>query len=93
MSGKVTLYISSVVSNMEVRKQQQRIKDVLSGKKIEFDEVDVSADRENLTRMREVVGDDKALAPQIANGDSYCGNYEAFDMAVEDGALNEFLKV
>lgn len=57
----------------QTRKQQTRIQDVLSGCKFDFDVVDVSASRESLAKMREVVGDSKALAPQIANADEYCG--------------------
>ncbi|CAL1540556.1 unnamed protein product [Lymnaea stagnalis] len=93
MSGKVIVYISNLVSNMETRKQQMRIQDVLSGAKIDFEVVDVSANKENLAKMREVVGNEHALAPQIANGDNYCGDYNAFDDAVECKTLHQFLKV
>ena len=46
---------------------------VLSGKKIAFIKVDVSMDSDGRDKMREIVGDETALPPQIANGDSYCG--------------------
>ncbi|BFZ23647.1 hypothetical protein BsWGS_26686 [Bradybaena similaris] len=92
MPGKITVYISNLASNLETRKQQTRIQNVLSGHKFNFDVVDVSACRENLAKMREVVGDSKALAPQIANDDEYCGNYEDFEEAIENKTLNEFLK-
>ncbi|CAG5135419.1 unnamed protein product [Candidula unifasciata] len=92
MPGKITVYISNLASNVETRKQQMRIQDVLSGCKIDYDVVDVSASRDNLARMREIVGDPKALAPQIANDDEYCGNYDDFEEAVENKSLNEFLK-
>ena len=38
-----------------------------------FDIIDVAQDSEALERMRELVGDEEALAPQIANGEEYCG--------------------
>lgn len=33
------------------------------------------------------------LAPQIANGDEYCGGYEDFENAIEMENLKEFLKL
>uniref|UniRef100_A0A0B6Y272 Glutaredoxin domain-containing protein n=1 Tax=Arion vulgaris TaxID=1028688 RepID=A0A0B6Y272_9EUPU len=93
MPGKVTVYISNLTSNSETRKQQTRIQDVLSGAKIDFITVDVSANKEDLVKMRDIVGKDTALAPQITNGDVYCGNYEAFEEAVESKTLKEFLKL
>ncbi|GFN77001.1 Sh3 domain-binding glutamic acid-rich-like protein [Plakobranchus ocellatus] len=80
-------------SNSEIRKSQQTIQDILSGSKIEFTAVDVAANRDDLNKMREVVGNPTALAPQIANGDVYCGDFEAFQEAVENKALKEFLKL
>lgn len=58
---------------LQVRKQQMRIQDVLSGAKIAHKVVDVSANKDDLAKMRDIVGDSHALAPQIANGDDYCG--------------------
>ncbi|KAH9487655.1 SH3 domain-binding glutamic acid-rich-like protein 3 [Bulinus truncatus] len=91
--SQVTVYISNLASNMETRKQQMRIQDILSGAKIDFQVVDVSASKDDLAKMREIVGNEHALAPQIANGDTYCGDYDAFDDAVECKTLNDFLKL
>ncbi|XP_059178568.1 SH3 domain-binding glutamic acid-rich-like protein 3 [Physella acuta] len=93
MTGKITVYISNVVSSMETRKNQTRIQDVLAGKKIEFEVVDVSASKDELAKMREIVGNEHACPPQIVNGTVYCGDYEQFDDAVECGTLKEFLKL
>jgi hypothetical protein len=93
MANEVVLYLSNLTSNSETRKQQVRIQDVLSGKKIEFKVVDVSGDKDDLAKMRAIAQDPHALAPQLANGDVYCGNYEAFDNAVESKTLKEFLKL
>ncbi|XP_072178891.1 SH3 domain-binding glutamic acid-rich-like protein 3 [Diadema setosum] len=91
---KIKVYISSVSSNMEIKKQQQTIFLRLSGKKIAYEEIDVTQDG-NLQKMREKMGEghEKALAPQIFNGDTYLGNYEAFDIAVEEETMNDFLKL
>ena len=46
---------------------------ILDGKKIKYEEVDVAADSEAKDKMREIIGDDKALPPKIFKGDTYCG--------------------
>lgn len=50
-----------------------RIRTVLEAKKIPFEVIDVAQDQEALGRMRELVDDEEALAPQIVNGIKYCG--------------------
>ncbi|GFN76999.1 Sh3 domain-binding glutamic acid-rich-like protein [Plakobranchus ocellatus] len=93
MSANIVVYVSTVSSSIELKKKQQKIEAVLSGKKIAYTAIDVAADRENLEKMRQVVGDPTALAPQIVNGDVYCGNFEAFDEAVENEEIEQFLKL
>ena len=56
-----------------MKKHQQRIRDVLSGKKIETEYIDVAASEEAREKMRALIGDPKANPPQIFNGDQYCG--------------------
>ena len=46
---------------------------ILDSKKIKYEEVDVAADSEAKEKMRALIGDNKALPPQIFNGDTYCG--------------------
>lgn len=92
MSGKATVYISSVTSNKEIRKQQVRIQDVLTSLKIEFEVLDVSMDG-NLQKMRDICKDPGLLAPQLCNGSTYCGNYEDFEYAVENKDVRTFLKL
>ncbi|GFR88694.1 SH3 domain-binding glutamic acid-rich-like protein [Elysia marginata] len=93
MSGKVTVFVSAISSDIERKNNQRRIEDVLSGQKIDFESVDVSSSRDELDRMRRIVGNPTALAPQIVNGEEYCGDYSAFDDAVENKMLKEFLKL
>lgn len=57
----------------QMKKRQQRIEFILSSKKIEFEIVDVAASEDDKAKMREIIGDPKALPPQIFNGDMYCG--------------------
>lgn len=45
----------------------------LEGKKIPYKKLDIAADESLKTKMREIAGNPKALPPQLANGDQYCG--------------------
>ncbi|XP_072022290.1 SH3 domain-binding glutamic acid-rich-like protein 3 [Amphiura filiformis] len=89
----VILYYTSVSSNLEVKKHQQMIECVLDGKKIPYQKIDISASEEDKAKMREVAGNDKALPPQLTNDDTYCGDFAAFEEAVENETLEEFLKL
>lgn len=57
----------------QIKKRQQRIRTVLEAQKLPFDVIDVAQDDVALEKMRELVGNEEALVPQIANGDEYCG--------------------
>lgn len=91
--SKLVLFYSSVSSNREIKKQQKRIQDVLESCKYEFELVDIAIEDGAKARMREICANEKALAPQLANADQYCGDYNDFDEAVESGTLKEFLKI
>ena len=90
--AKIDFYYSSVASLLEIKKQQERIQNVLDSKKIAYNKIDVAATECDKAKMRQMAGE-KALAPQLANGDTYCGNFEAFEAAVENGELEQFLKL
>ncbi|XP_029185702.1 SH3 domain-binding glutamic acid-rich-like protein 3 [Acropora muricata] len=93
MTGKVTLYFSDISGSKEIKKRQMRIRTVLEGQKIPFEIVDVAQDNEALGKMRELVDDEEALAPQIVNGSTYCGTFEEFETAIEQETLHEFLRL
>ncbi|KAK7093906.1 SH3 domain-binding glutamic acid-rich-like protein 3 [Littorina saxatilis] len=92
-SANIQLYVTSVSSSTEVKGQQQKIRMILEGKKIDFEEVDIASDTSLLIKMREIANDPKCLPPQLARGSDYLGDYEKFNNAVEDEALKEFLKL
>ena len=46
---------------------------ILGGKKIPFNKIDVAADESAKQKMRDLIGDPKALPPQLFNGDTYLG--------------------
>ena len=92
MSDKIILYWTSVTSSLEIKKEQQRIEMVLSGKKIEFEKVDISLVEGAKEKMREICGEG-TLPPQLCRGDTYLGNYVQFEAAIENEELDKFLKL
>ena len=46
---------------------------ILDSKKIAYTKIDISADESAKEEMRKLAKDPKALPPQLANGDQYCG--------------------
>ncbi|XP_042359268.1 SH3 domain-binding glutamic acid-rich-like protein 3 [Plectropomus leopardus] len=89
----VRVFLSSVSSNLEIKKHQQKIEMILSSKKISFECEDVASDEEKKSEMRRLMGNPTALPPQIFNGDVYCGDFDAFEQAVENEELEKFLKL
>ena len=65
--------MTTLLLTIQIKKRQQHIRTQLEAHKVPFDIIDVAQDSEALERMRELVGDEEALAPQIANGEEYCG--------------------
>ena len=57
---------------MKIKKKQQRIEMVLSGKNIEFEKVDISLVDGAKEKMREICGE-KTLPPQLCKGDKCLG--------------------
>ncbi|CAJ1078190.1 SH3 domain-binding glutamic acid-rich-like protein 3 [Xyrichtys novacula] len=76
-----------------MRKGQDKIFMVLDSKKIEYEKVDITVGSDNKDLMRSVAGNPSALAPQISNGDIYCGDFAAFENAIEMEELEQFLKL
>ena len=91
MSGEIIVYWTSVTSSIEIKKKQQRIEMVLSGKNIKFEKVDISLVDGAKEKMREICGG-KTLPPQLCKGDKCLGTYEEFEAAIENEELDAFLK-
>ncbi|CAG5928116.1 SH3 domain-binding glutamic acid-rich-like protein 3 [Menidia menidia] len=89
----VILFYSSVSGSTTMKKNQERIMSVLTSKDIPFKAVDIAQNSEDKDLMRKRAGNSKALPPQICNGDVYCGDYDAFENAIEMEKLEEFLKL
>ncbi|XP_060947353.1 SH3 domain-binding glutamic acid-rich-like protein 3 [Limanda limanda] len=89
----VKVFITSVSSNLKIKKDQQKIEMTLDSLKIPYTNVDIAQNVEDKDEMRRIAGDPTALPPQICNGDTYCGDFKAFEEAVEMEELPKFLKL
>ncbi|XP_061668561.1 SH3 domain-binding glutamic acid-rich-like protein 3 [Syngnathoides biaculeatus] len=89
----VKVFYSSVSGSNSLRNHQLRIFDVLESKKIPFEKMDIAQDPAYKDLMRKIAGNPTALPPQICNGDTYCGDFQAFDEAIENEQLEAFLKL
>jgi len=91
----VVFYMTTISSNLEVKKKQQKIEMILGSKKATHNVIqkDVSVSPEMLAEMRMLVDDKKACPPQLYSPKyGYLGAYEAFENACESGQLVEFLR-
>ncbi|KAE8623866.1 hypothetical protein XENTR_v10005762 [Xenopus tropicalis] len=89
----VKVYYTSVTGSREIKSKQSEITRILDSKCIKYETVDISADNNIRTEMRQMCGNPNAFPPQIFNDDQYCGDYEQFAAAVEDEILSQFLKL
>ncbi|KAJ3215479.1 hypothetical protein HDU67_000337 [Dinochytrium kinnereticum] len=89
--ASVKVYSSSVSGNLMVKKHTTRILDILRGRKVEVEEVDLSVDEEAKEYMQSKSG--KNSLPQIFANGEYKGGLEQLEEANEDGAVKEFLGI
>ncbi|KAM9445333.1 SH3 domain-binding glutamic acid-rich-like protein 3 [Clarias gariepinus] len=89
----ITIYFSSVSGSREVKDQQNKIFQYLDSKNIKYFAKDITQNTELKDEMRQKTGNPKALTPQVFNGNKYCGDYQAFFDAVEDGKPETFFKL
>ncbi|XP_067658111.1 SH3 domain-binding glutamic acid-rich-like protein 3 isoform X2 [Haliotis asinina] len=89
----ITFYYTSCPFNKKTVNQQKNIEQVLEAKRVNFIKIDIASNSESKDEMRTIMGDEHGLAPQICNGNVYCGNYETFAEANEAGTLFDFLKL
>nr|KAG5706454.1 hypothetical protein BaRGS_032847 [Batillaria attramentaria] len=75
-----------------IKKEQQHIVDILESKHIPFEQIDITSNESLKEKMRGLAGA-TSLPPQLAKGDTYLGDFEAFDNAVEEERLEELLKL
>ncbi|TRY87026.1 hypothetical protein DNTS_009126 [Danionella cerebrum] len=89
----ITVYFSSVSGSREVKQWQSEIFGFLEAKKIKYRTVDISTSNDVKEEMRKKVGNPSAMPPQVFSGDKYCGDYQKFFDALEDGKAEAFFKL
>ncbi|XP_078398589.1 SH3 domain-binding glutamic acid-rich-like protein 3 [Cetorhinus maximus] len=89
----ITVYYTTITSTSALERNQKKIIDMLDALHIPYNLLDLAADGNLLAVMRDKVGDCKAMVPQVFNGDQYCGDYTAFEQAMENEKVKEFFKV
>ncbi|XP_027027197.1 SH3 domain-binding glutamic acid-rich-like protein 3 [Tachysurus fulvidraco] len=89
----ITIYMSTASGSREIKKQQDAIFQFLDSKNIKYFAMDITVSTDVKDEMRQKVGNPKALPPQVFNGTQYCGDYQAFFEAVEDGKPEKFFKL
>lgn len=94
----VKVYISGISGNKEVKKRQQRVTMILESKNVAYSVIDITepgkeSDKEFMQQNSKTREAKHPLPPQIFNDETYCGDYEDFDMANELDELEKFLKV
>ena len=83
----------------QVHTKQHRVTGILDSLKIEFSVVDISApgmDKQRIfmkEKSKKRVGERFPKPPQIFNDDKYCGDFDDFDLANEEGRLPPFLGI
>ncbi|NP_001278865.1 uncharacterized protein LOC751696 isoform 1 [Danio rerio] len=77
----------------QVKQHQGEILGFLDSKKIKYFTVDISTSNDAKEQMRKKVGNPSAMPPQVFNGDKYCGDYQKFFDAVEEGKPEAFFKL
>lgn len=77
--------MSSVSSSLELKKKQQRIEMLMQGAGIPYEQVDVSVIAGAKDKMREMMGDPKALVPQLFHEEESLGSLAELEAFIEDG--------
>ncbi|KAK7132512.1 hypothetical protein R3I93_018901 [Phoxinus phoxinus] len=95
----VRVYIASSSGSVAVKKHQQAIVGFLEANRINFEEVDITMLEDQRFWMYRNIPEEKRpekgnpLAPQIFNGDDYCGDYEDFFQSKETNTVSSFLRL
>lgn len=93
----VKVYISNATIYTSAKKNQQTVLWLLSGLKIEHEVVDVGDviledEKEFLNEHGQHNKQGLVLTPQIFNDSELCGDFDAFQLALENEELFQFLK-
>ena len=68
-----SLKLACLFSSFQLKKRQERILTILTGKRIPFEMVDIAVNEDDKHRMRHLCGVPTALPPQVFKGEKYLG--------------------
>jgi len=93
----VKVYISNATIYTAAKKNQQQVLWLLQGLKIEHEVVDVGDsiledEKEFLNERGQPNKQGTVMTPQIFNDEELCGDYDAFQLALENEELFQFLR-
>ncbi|KAI8584743.1 hypothetical protein K450DRAFT_217813 [Umbelopsis ramanniana AG] len=92
---KVQVYISSVSGNVNIKKNQEEIIQLLSTNEVKYELIDVASSEKALQHMKRQNGTSDGRAkevPQVFVGGEYRGQYKDLLVAIEEGSLSTFLR-
>ncbi|CAM0140566.1 hypothetical protein VKS41_006585 [Umbelopsis sp. WA50703] len=94
---KVQIYLSSVSGNVNIKKNQEEIIQLLAANEIKYERIDVASSEKALQHMKRQNshGSSEGRAkdlPQVFVGGEYRGQYKDLLTAIEDGDLSNFLR-
>ncbi|KAL4070816.1 hypothetical protein J3A83DRAFT_3277744 [Scleroderma citrinum] len=92
-SPPIQLFLTTIVSQPELRRQQEYILRILQVKRIPYTSYDLACDEEarRLWKRKAPLG--KQQPPGVLVGGRYPGDFNAFEEAVEYGELDTFLRL
>ncbi|XP_076451824.1 SH3 domain-binding glutamic acid-rich-like protein 3 [Babylonia areolata] len=91
---ELILYVSSMSASSNINKNQQKVRNVLDGKKITYTVKDIAMDpdaKEKIKDLRQKNPKANAVAPQLFLDDTHLGGYDDFEKAVEEEELDAFV--
>ncbi|KAK7093907.1 SH3 domain-binding glutamic acid-rich-like protein 3 isoform X1 [Littorina saxatilis] len=89
----IVIYVAGDTADRNLHSQQNHIETVLRAAHVQYEMIDIASDPAYKDEMRQRCGNETAVAPQVFNGDYYCGDYVSFQQAVEEERIREYLRV
>ena len=84
---------------MSIQKKQRAIIDFLEARRIKYQKIDMTYDLSARNRMLGMMPEyiknsgEPILPPQVFAGEDYCGGYDMFEDAKEDGLVFTFFRL
>lgn len=92
-SPPIQVFLTTIASQVVVRKRQEYILRILQTKKIPYTSYDLASDNDAKRLWRRKAPPDKQQLPGILVGGRFIGDFDAFEEAVETEGLATFLRL